>query len=148
MNTRAHKVIMGMMIFALVGILWIIWATLMDGIYVRIPMVIYEQPNGEQMVTDKQEYFRGEMVKGLVKYCKNRKIEASLQWTIIDSYQKSFEKKVSNVLPGCHETLVEIEQIPLDQIKGPAYFETMLTYKINGFNTVEVPLRTNIFHVK
>lgn len=142
MKHHTHKLLIAMTILSLLGILWIIWATLIDGIYMRRPLEVF----GE-IQTDKLDYARGETVYGLIKFCKNRNMTAEFQWTLIDSYMKVYAKRSGVTLPGCHETLMEIEAIPLDQIRGDAYFETEIVYKINAFNIVRIPIRTNVFNV-
>lgn len=140
---------MMMTILTILGILYLLWATIVDGRMVRKPIIVYEHPNGVQMQTDKLVYEQGEMVKGLIKYCKNRHIEVEFQWSLIDTYLKLFPKKKANVAVGCHELTTDVEVIPFDQYPDTdLYFETVLTYKINEFNTVSVPLRTNTFRVR
>lgn len=151
MNThKAHQIA-----FTVLGglcataILYTSWAIFIDGKIVRPPLVVYDQKPGIQIITDKLEYNQGEVVKGIIKYCKNRNIEARMQWTLIDTYLKFFPEKTRNAATGCHEVIMEIEQIPFDQYPdSDLYFETVLHYDINPFNTVDVTLRTNPFRVR
>jgi hypothetical protein len=153
MKTHHHLIMSVMMLLTIVGILWLVWATTIDGRWVRRPIVIYDvvMESGQtvQLVTDKLQYNQGETVRGLIKYCKTREIEVEFQWSLIDTYLKFFPKKKAQAAIGCHEVLTDIEMIPLDQYPDTdLYFETVLTYKINGLNTVNIPIRTNTFRVK
>lgn len=131
------------------SILWFAWAAFIDGKLVNRPLTVYDQKPGIQVITDKLVYEQGEVVKGTIKYCKNRNVTAHHQWTLIDTYLKFFPEKERNAATGCHEVLMEIEQIPNDQYPDTdLYFETVLHYQINPFNTVNVTLRTNTFRVR
>lgn len=147
---KAHQIV-----FTILGalcslmILYSAFAIFIDGQVIRRPMIVYDQKPGIQMQTDKLVYEQGETVYGLIKYCKNRNIPATFQWTLIDGYLKFFASKTTNVAPGCHEVLTEIETIPRDQYPDTdLYFETVLHYRINSFNEVDVVLRTNTFRVR
>lgn len=149
MTRHSHIAFMGLSILTMVGIVYLLWAIFIDGIVVRKPITIYDQKEGVQIQTDKFIYNQGEMVYGLIKYCKNRNIEVQFQWSLVDSYLKFFPKKRAQAAIGCHEVLTQIEQIPYDQYPDTdLYFETVLIYEINGLNTVYVPLRTNTFKVQ
>ena len=141
-----------MSLATMAGILWLIWATMIDGHIVNKPIVVYDiQVDGEtvQMVTDKLLYNQGETVRALIKFCKNRNTAAEFQWVLSDTYLKFFPKKTALAPVGCNEVLTDIEVIPLDQYPDTdLFFETVLVYKINGLNTVTVPIRTNTFRVK
>lgn len=132
-----------------IGVVYLVWASVIDGRLVRVPVVIYDQPNGYQIQTNKMSYEQGETVYGTIKYCKNRNMPVSYQWSLINTYLKLFPEKTSNVPTGCHEVLTMIEEIPHDQYPdSDLYFETVLRYKLNEFNTIEIPIRTNTFRVK
>lgn len=127
---------------AIAGVLAYTYATNIDGRLINKPIEIYGD-----VQTERQYYRPGETVYGTVAFCKSRNTQAVFQWHIVDTYLKVYPEKKSQLAVGCHNVLMEIEVIPKDQRPSPVYFETILRYKINEFNTVEVPLKSNTFTV-
>lgn len=145
MKNCKHYILVIFSWLTLLGICWLIWAIAIDGRLVRKPLDI----KTDLMSLTQDIYLRGETVRAYTNFCKNRNIQATIQWHLVDTYLKIFPEKKSNLPVGCRKDLiVEIERIPDDTHPGTYYFEGTATYQINAFNRVTVPLKTKNFIVK
>lgn len=135
-----------MNIIAVVILIWCLlmtWFVFVDGRLVRKPIEFFGV-----IQTEKSIYHVGELVQGRARFCKNRNVPAEFQWIVIGGKLDWYPDRTSNLPVGCHDLLIPIEVILPNQPKGATHFETLLSYKVNFFNTVHVPIETNIFQVK
>ncbi|HEY8191650.1 MAG TPA: hypothetical protein VIG74_04435, partial [Alphaproteobacteria bacterium] len=131
-------------LFCLVGILWLAWATIIDGQLVRPPLTFQTEP----IQVEKEVYHPGEIVRGYMTFCKNRNMTGVVQWSLVDTYLKIYPNRDSAIAQGCYEKkLVEIEVIPMDSYPDMYHYEGTVTYRINAVNTSVVKLRTVPFRV-
>jgi hypothetical protein len=136
----------------LVGMTAILLAAMLSYAYMIMDGVVYGVPitfDSTTLKTSKSVYRPGEDVQAVMSFCKRRDLEASTQWTLIDTYLKIFPEKKSQVATGCYQDkLVVVETIPLDTYPDTYHFDGYITYKINFFSTVRVHLQTQPFEVK
>lgn len=109
--------------------------------------VIEFQSDVSSLKTEKEEYHIGEMVRAHLDFCKIRNISASIQWTLVDDFLITFDADERGVPPGCHTTIFEIKKVPDIAHSGTYRFEGLLSYKLNGWNTVTYSLKTQEFRV-
>lgn len=132
------------MAVAILGLLYIGYLAVIDGTYVRRPVVI-EDPLHLQ--TTKSEYRVGEMMAINISFCKNRTITSEYQWQLVDGILIFFPKGTSTLLPGCHSVVMDVAPVP-NLIQGEeAHLEGLVTYRVNPLKTVEVELKTNTFKI-
>jgi hypothetical protein len=127
------------------GLVYLFYAVFLDGTVAR-PIVSFETT---QFQTTQLTYHAGDVVNVCISFCKYRKITARIQYSLVDTYLKTYPEKVGGVLEiGCFDNVIfAIEQIPLDTIPGRYHFSGKNIYRANGLRDVEIDISTNEFEV-
>lgn len=125
------------------GVLFFIWQT-SDGVLFRKPLVF-----SKDAVTTQKIYHQGDTVSAKFNYCKRRNLVGTVSWQLIDGYIIEFPERKYSGSMGCFKNkIVVIGEIPLNVPDDTYYFSGIFTFAINGFNTVNVPIKTNKFKVQ
>lgn len=97
----------------------------------------------------RDEYRQGEAVEGRLTACKLRAADAYVQWSLVDTYLRSYPPRtVSGNKPGCYEgVVVEIERLSETLPPDTYYFSGSATYQLNPIKRVVIPLRSDSFKV-
>lgn len=102
------------------------------------------------LITTKNIYSQGETVQATFTTCKNLNVNAKIQWSIIDTYIRSYPpRQGKNSFIGCVENQLATLEILSDTLPNDTYyFSGTATYRLNPIKTIVVPLKTNSFEVK
>lgn len=130
-------------IMVILGSLFLVWSIYIDGHWVRVPLVITAP-----VTTEYPTYRPGETVYINISYCKKRALDAVLQCTLVNDYMTFYSPRHASREVGCGQVRVPIQPLPETAHQGVYHFECAVSYRINGFNTVVVPYRTNDFEVQ
>lgn len=143
---RIYLLMFGMSVLSLLGIFFLLYSIFIDGHYLNRPVEI----NNSELPADLEQdwYAKGEMVRAYYDFCKLRDIPASVQWVLIDTYLRTYPVRDVATIEGCHKSWVDVEHIPPDVLPGLYRFEGLVTYQINAYNEVVIPLKTESFYVR
>lgn len=133
-------------IAVIVMTLFVFYWKFADGVIFNKPIVWTS--DRMNIVTDKEIYEKGEMVKGHIGFCKLKNITGHLQWTLVDHYLIIYQGRDTVIGEGCREVDFDIQEIPKNTQSGSMHFEGFLSYKVNPFSSVVIELRTKTFKVK
>lgn len=100
--------------------------------------------------TEFDTYKPGDSVRAYVSFCKYRPIIPEVEWSLVDTYIRFYQRKSNGTssVDCFKDVLFDIEKIPLDSFRGKYQFSGKLYYKANVFRTVEYVLTTNFFEIK
>lgn len=143
MKLPTHIVMSMLLLFIMAGSLFLVWSFFIDGKIINPPMTF----ESTYLQTDKLEYKAGEIVYVHMSFCKNRAMQGTIQWQLIDTYIRFYPQRFGSVAVGCREITAEAGKITPDAYTDTYHFEALLTYDINSFNRVTIPLITNEFKV-
>lgn len=141
-RTTGEKYLLLMIILILLGGMFLIYATCIDGVYVNRPLTNYSS----EMQTLQTEYCAGDVVVGHWSFCKNTDIPAVISWSLVNSTILSYTPRTSGLAPGCYDGNYEIQTIPEYAEPGIYHFVGRITYKTLG-GYVHIPRHTNEFIV-
>lgn len=133
----------------LVSILYIGWATLLDGKVIHPILEMGARPTcqGCTHLTTKAVYHPGDMVYAEVEFHKTRNLVGTIQWHIINKKMEYYPPRPGSLPAGIWDKAVPIEVIPLDAMPGEHWFVGTIVYHPNWLGTVTVPIITNKFEV-
>lgn len=99
--------------------------------------------------TNQTIYHRGDIVMGTFTACKKSTVLPVVQWSIIDTYLRTYPTKKGVVSKAqCYiNKTIEIEPIADSLPDDSYYFSGSATYQINPIKTIVIPLVTNRFEV-
>lgn len=116
----------------------------LDGVSIN-PVIKF---NNTTLITEKNEYKPGEIVKAKIDYCKYRHITPTVQWSLTDTYLKYFPERKGGIIElGCKSMIIEVEKIPMDTYPGQYYFSGLVKYRVNGMRELSYELTTNKFMI-
>lgn len=131
----------------LVFVLYLGWATLIDG-YSYKPVLEFQGERFQPLfVTMRKFYHPGETVRARMKFHKNRNIQGCVQWNLVDHVMTRFAPRTVSLPAGVWDLDEAVEQLPNDVVPGKYYFVGVVHYHVNTFNTVSYQLRTTDFIV-
>lgn len=97
--------------------------------------------------TTKTLFKKGELVYANVNIKKNRDIAGTIQWNLMDRRYYPYAARQGGVPHGTHHMVVPVETIPEHVPPGQYYFAGYVSYQVNYFSQVFIPMRTNCFEV-
>lgn len=146
-----RKIFIANLVFIILGGLFLIWYYGIDGHLIREPITFTRDTNISNLQLEKETYNVKETPNFFLSYCKNRKSELTIEWTLIDGQRVMFsEKEAGNTPEGCYparDKITEpIERIPVFILDTcDAYFIGTLTAKLQGGREIEYVMKTERF---
>lgn len=138
-----HKIMLGLIGIILLGGALLIYFSLLDGTFLRKPLVI------STIKTTELSYRPGAKVFAYLNYCSYRTIPFTLEWMLVDErkliYVEDYDQELQS---GCHDTLIEIKDLPPNLPVDTYSFVGTYSVPVNNIRTVEIKAQTNQFTVK
>ena len=138
-----HKIMLGLIGIIILGGGLLTYFSLFDGTLVGKPLVI------NSLKTTELSYRPGAKVFAYLDYCSYRTIPFTLEWMLVDERKLIYVEDYNQELQlGCHDTLIEIKDLPPNLPVDTYSFIGIYSLPVNKVRTVEVKAQTNQFTVK
>lgn len=134
------------------GVLFLVWFYLLDGVYINRPITYIRGVNPESLALVSDVYEVGETPQYYTSFCKNRAASVAIEWSLIDGQRVLYGPTEPRSLPvGCYPfnggfLITDLKRIP-EYIEPTcdAYFVGDGRVTISGGRVIEYKYRTQKF---
>lgn len=149
-----HNILVALTTISIVGSLFLYYWYNVDGIVMDRVIKYTQGVDPQNLILEKKEYKRGEMVRYYSSFCKTREAYSIVQWSLANNTITIFSPSDRLAMPlGCYPAkqnelfLADLKEIPQSTSLGDHYFTAVVTRHLSGGRTVTENLKTEEFNI-